>query len=95
MVMTRHMCKVEEQKRKARTPERRDMRSKIRRKRQQVLRESLKMLRDGVLKFQQDLENAHKAYERGMEGIYILNTSRARRAALAGGAPQGAIPTNK
>jgi phosphoribosylcarboxyaminoimidazole (NCAIR) mutase len=82
MVMTRHMCAAQEQKRKARTPEQR------RRRRRQVLRECLDMLRDGVVKFQRDLDNAHRTYERNMDAI--LKQSRARRAAWAGAT--GATP---
>jgi hypothetical protein len=84
MVMTRHMCVVrenQEQKRKARTPEQR-------RRRRQVLRECLDMLRDGVIKFQRDLEDAHETYERHTDAI--LKQSRARRAAWAGAT--GAAP---
>jgi hypothetical protein len=75
MVMTRHMCAAQEQKRKARTPEER-------RQRRKVLLECLDMLRDGVLKFQKDLEDAHRTYERHTDAI--LKQSRATRAAWAG-----------
>jgi hypothetical protein len=78
MVMTRHMCAVretQEQKRRARTPEQR-------RRRRQVLLECLDMLRDGALKFQKDLDDAHTIYERNMDAI--LKQSRTTRAVRVG-----------
>lgn len=83
MVMTRHMYKVHEnreRKQKYRTPEQRNRRRK-------VLLECLDMLRDGVLKFQKDLDDAHKTYERNMDAI--LNRSRATRAAWVGADAHG------
>jgi hypothetical protein len=40
------------------------------------------MLRDGVLKFQKDLDDAHRTYERNMDAI--LKQSQATRAAWVG-----------
>jgi hypothetical protein len=79
MVLTRRMCAVRKDRKdrkdqqKYRTPEQRNRRRK-------VLLECLDMLRDGFLKFQKDLEDAHRTYERNMDAI--LNKSRATRAVV-------------
>ena len=67
MVTTRRMYKGRETQK--RTPKQKYRTPEQKRQRRKVLLECMDMLRDGVVKFQKDLDDAHKTYERNIDAI--------------------------